>query len=554
MKKQLFSRLAAFAALWMMVGGLTACGGEEPAPTPDGPKPPVEEEFDGVELKMLLDAGYRTDNEAGAGNYEVVIGNASSLMWEGDVMVVLDFYNEADADPLNAVLPTGTYLPNSDCSPFSYGVQTTYVELMMADGTTEISPIFGEIKVERQGPTYTITVEGTLMMLGDAEFNVRYTGPIAFTQRGTAEYERFDKAQNVTFDYSQGRYWGGWFYPFADDLGLEFFQGEFDENNTLVKGYYLHLSPLYMPKYANYNAADVPLAEGVYHVTQPGDVYQTSFALPYTFDYGESRDIFEQKVFMGTYLTYVDRENNISKVGFVREGTVTVSGSGDNYTLIFDFKTEEGVAITAEFNGDLNLYNYCDNDQNVYWNNRPWTTLEADHTYNFLENTTGYALLMGDYIKKGLDNWMIMIQATDEAGEVCGDYFTTELLVDDSNGYVLPTGTFEVSWELADHVMLPGYRDFGQTILFTNYADATLDAEGYSTALAPIVSGQVTISQEGENYKFVFDMVDDGGNKITGEWSGPMECFDVRDDMGPDTGDEDHDHAHSLARHALRRR
>ncbi len=549
MKKHFFSRFTALTASMFLLGSLTACK-EDSTPGNQGkePLPPVE--YEGILLNKLIDAGYRTDNSAGAGNYEVLVGNTTSLMWEGDMILYLDFYNDPDTDPVNAILPEGKYEANTDYSPFTYNVSNSYAQLFSEDGESNPSPIMGEVIVEREGPNYTITFTG-VMMLGDgSEFSARYEGPIAFAQRGSAQYERFDKAQHIEFDHSQGRYWGGWFYPFSDDLSLEFFQGEFDENNTLKKGYYLHLGTFYMPKYADYNATNIPLAEGTYSVRGEKQSMVGYFAQPYFFEPGSVEDLYGSQHYVGVYVTYTDKDLNVNKIGLVKDGAFTVTGEGDDTRLEFNFLTEEGVAITGSYSGNLNLMNYNDNDQQSLWSSRPWTSLEEDHTYNFPEDAVCDAFLLGDYVKEGQDNWLLMLCAYDAQGAPYGDYFTTELMVPSSNGYHFPTGTFEISWETEGSVMLPGFLDYGGSVLFTFYGDLTLDEDGYSLHSAPIASGTVTISEEGENYHFLFDMVDDGGHRITGSWSGPVMTEDLREAMSES---DDPGHTHSLARQPLRR-
>ena len=138
--------------------------------------------FEGYDLDKLVSAVYRTDNEAVAGNYEVTFGNTTKMEWDGDMQVFLDLYNVADSDPINPVLPSGTYEPNSDYSAFSYSPSDSYVDIVVEGGELVSSPIMGTVTVERTGPTYTITVVGTLMLLDDMEFSARYTGTMQFVQ------------------------------------------------------------------------------------------------------------------------------------------------------------------------------------------------------------------------------------------------------------------------------------------------------------------------------------------------------------------------------------
>ena len=515
--------------------------------------PKAEVAGDVIELNMLIEALYRTDNTAGAGNYEIVIANATSLSWDGDAQMVLDLYNVADEDPINAVLPNGEYAPANDYSAFSYNPSYTYMSIMV-DGEVIESPVMGTITVDRTGPNYTITVEGELF-LNSMPVKVSYTGPIQFIQSNTATYERFDSDQEIAFTHSQGRYWGSWFYPFADETMLELFQGEIDSEGVLQKGYYLHLSNLYIEKMLDYTAQQIELPNGTYEVVGKNPAYVKTYALPFTFDYGYSTELFGEMLNQGTFVTYVDKSKNVNKIGYVVGGNLTIAGSGNNYQLTFDFLTEEGISITGTYEGALNMGNYNDNDENENWISRPWTTLTEDYTYDWKPETAGLAFLMGDYIKSGMDTWMLMIMASNsEYPNGYGDYFTTELLVEEGAGTTFPTGTFQVNWSLGDHTMLPGHLSYQGAVLFSYYGDLTPDEEGYSMAMAAIEAGTVTISQVGDEYKFVFDLEDGAGNKITGEWQGAVVADDLRDEMAGsgEEEEEDHDHAHALKMQALR--
>lgn len=482
-----------------------------------------EQPFSGHELNKLVSAVYRTDNDAVAGNYEVTFGNTTQMEWEGDMQVFIDFYNEADSDPINPVLPSGTYEPNADFSAFSYNPSNSYVDIIVEGGELVSSPIMGEVTVERTGPTYTITVVGTLMLLDDMEFAARYTGTLQFVQGGTSAFEYFDKDFEVTAEDAQMRYWGGWFYQFADDVGVEMFDGEFDDNGSMTKGYYLHISRVLMPKYADYNAEYVPLADGVYEVTQLPDA---TYCQPYTIEHGRMEDLLGDKHFVGSYVTYVDGDTK--KVALITGGTMTVERSGESYTITADFVAENGVKVKVNYSGELVVGNFNDNDQSEPV--RPYTTLTGDHTYSFPAESNYTAACYGEYIKPGFDLWFITIMGYNSTyPDGYGDMFTAEFVVESGGARdKMPTGTYNIALEVKDRTMFPGFTDFAGNILFTWYGDLTPDAEGYSSQVAPIASGTVTVEEaEDGNYCFTFDLVDDAGNKIAGEWTGAGEAMDL---------------------------
>ena len=492
-----------------------------------------DEPFSGYELNKLVEAIYRNDNSALAGNYELTFGNTTSLGWEGDVQVFIDFYNEEDSDPLNPVLPNGEYVADSNFAPFTYNPSNSFVDIVVEGGEVVTSPILGTVTVERTGATYTITVEGTLMLLDDMEFSARYTGAIQFVQGGTSAYEFFEEDVTLDMDEAQMRYWGSWFFPFCDDVGVEMFDGTFDENGTLQRGYYLHLSRVFMPKYADYHEASVPLAAGHYDVVY--DALKDTYCLPYFFDAGKIQEYFGDMYFTGTYLQYVEN-GRVKKVGLVTEGSFDVEYDGNSHIITMNFVTDNGTNLNLTFNGSINSVNFNDNDETMP--EKPWTTLDGDHTYNFPAEAVGYAFCLGEYMKSGFDNWMLMIYgANAQYPDGYGDMFTTEFIIETGGARdAMPTGTYNVSLNVEDHTMFSGVVDYAGNILFTWYGDVTPDFEGYSTETAPIASGTVTVEDAGSGlYRFVFDLVDDAGHKVTGEWTGAVIADDLSDEVAGTT-------------------
>lgn len=553
MKKNFLRQVATIVALATLTIGFSACSSDSDTPQPNDPNQPNDPGVgsEAVELSHLLLAVYRTDNSAGIGNYELQIGSAETMEWEGDTHLFLDLYHELDADPLNPVLPNGTYEASAEILPGTFQAENSSLQVLV-DGAIEATPVMGTVTVSRTGGQYTIHAKVSTMW-DESELEFYYEGPIQFVQGGTSAFLPFEEEQQITFEESQGRYWGNWFRPYSDDFMLEFFSGEFNENGTLTKGYYLKLGNIYMPKAEDYNLNPMPIAPGTYMVYEKAPLVST-LTMPFKMDQGAILEYWGDTSFAGSYLQYIDEDTKEKRIGLIHSGSLTVASEGQNYTMTFDFQTEEGISVKGTYTGEVNFPNLNDNDQNNIWADRPWTTLTEDHTYNIPEGAVSYAFLLGDYIQDGLDVWQFNIMAMDQNGEAYGDYFTTELMVDVANGVEIPQGTFEVSWEVKPNVMVPGVYTAGNVPQFTFYGDLTLDEEGYSAALAAIKAGTLTISKEAdENYRFVFDLVDDGDHKITGEWSGAVVMEDFRDDM-EQGGDDDggHDHEHSFALRARR--
>jgi hypothetical protein len=487
-----------------------------------------EEIFEGTKLTHLITAEYRNDNTAAAGNYVLTLGSSAELEWKGDVRVCLSLFNEADEDPINAILPNGTYEAADDMSPFTYDASSSYIEIVTESNEIEYSPILGTIDVNREGPQYTITINGTLISF-EEEFLGQYKGQIQFVQTGTSAFVPFEDDRDITFDYGQVRYWGNWYRPMADDCAIELFQGEYDENGALVKGYHLTILNIYMPKNPNYNDPNIPIVDGRYEIL-PHRNTPYYYSQPYTFDMGAIETIFEEVSFVGTRILYVDPNTNTNLVGIITGGYFDVETNGNSYKVTINFQTAEGVSITGTYNGEMVIGNFNDNDSSMP--QRPWTTLTEDHTYSFPEETKAYFYRAGEQINAGLDNWIVMVYGyNNQYPNGYGDMFTTEMIVNSENGAEIPCGTFDINWSAEQNTMLPGFIDYGGAVLFTYYGDLTPDAEGYSSQSAPISSGTVTISKKDDGtYHFQFDMTDDAGNKITGEWSGAAEAHDLTEE------------------------
>lgn len=475
------------------------------------------------EADVLIDATYRNDNSAGAGNYVFVISNNEpnangDPANVGDFQVQLDLYNEADSDPVNASLPVGTYRMGADMSAFTWDPQRSALIVRSdagADGVTVAAMIDGTVKVERSGMNYSLTIDMTLHT--GEQLKVGYEGPIPFVQGGSSAYGRFTTPQQIEFSHCQGRFYANWFYPHADDMTIEMFSGTFDDYGTLVDGYYLTM-PVYMPKIDNPEAEQNPrFSAGIYDiVSTPSASY---YNIPYTISKGQYVEVLGQMTEIGAYVKHIDSKTGKRTLGLFDRGTVEVSLSGNTYTIKIDMVTPEGVSITGTFNGQMLINKFVNNSSMPA---RPWSSLTEDYTLVLPETTIAGGFYLGDgYIVPGFGSWMIMVMNDN------GDMVTTDLLVPGGKGMTVPTGTFGVSNSLAENTAISGYKQFGGDILYTWYGDlGSLNAEGYHDRLAPISEGSITISEVGNQYKFVFDLIDDKGNKITGEWTGKVDVED----------------------------
>lgn len=458
----------------------------------------------------LLHAQYTTmDNYA---RYEVHFGtgepDANGDPAEvGDAQVVLLLIGAQSADASNAVIPAGYYKAATGYSINTFNVEGSAIYTKAEDGNVGLDVIIaGTVDVRLDGGTYDIRCE--LQSFSGAEYDFRYTGPIAFTV-GASDYKEFTEPQQISFLGGQGRFYGNWYNPFADDAHLEFYSGDFDSNGNQVEGYWLAVD-IFMAKVAD-PMTQQQVLDGVYTVETRESVLDYTY-LPNTFIRGYEMDFMGAKYPVGTYLTHIDRAGN-SKLGYIKSGTITVSGSGTQFE--FDLLTDNDVAITGSCTG-MNLRNYCDN--NTKEPKRPYSTLTGNYVFDLPEVAVAQAYNLGDFIVGGLNNFALRIG---DPNQVVGDYLMLELM---TAGSELADGTYNVGNTLSEKSVIVGCASAAGQPAYSWFADLdSTDDEGYQTVMAPINSGSLTIETLADGQKkFTFDFMDDNSHKLTGSWTGEI--------------------------------
>lgn len=526
MKFETFRKAGAFLLSAAALLALPACSN-------DSTKPDFEDDgYEGIKTDLLVSAYYSTDDNTALGNYTVVIGNAipgddGYPAEENEIQFQLDFYASPDKDPMNAVLPSATYQPTDQPAELTFA-RTTSIMYLRANGELHSVPIItGEIEVSREGGNYTILLDCGL--LSGETFKARYKGPIQFTETHSASQTPFSEPQDVKLEIGQGRFYGNWYYPHSDDMSLEFFAGDFDANNTFVNGYYFRVE-MWMPKVEDLTPqTTITIANGEYRIARqhlPSNQYP-----PMCFTEGEHTDFMGMLYNTGTYLLYVDGEAGKNKIAFIKEGTITVTRTGNTYKLVGDMTSEEGVSIKVTYEGEVNIRNFVNNLNEP---ERPMSSLTSDHQLSFHENLKAEFYNLGECLMPGLNSWMFLLTAaedeTDENSPLVGDMITGEFLVSAADGMTLQPGTYTISRELKPFTLHPGYMPYGSAeVGYTWYGDmSSVDATGSAAILAPINAGTMTVTKEGDEYKFVFDFQDDAtpANSITGEWTGKINLYD----------------------------
>lgn len=466
-------------------------------------------------LDQLLLTRYEEKNELGLYHVELGMGAPDAEGQPaniGDVQVALMIAGPWSDNLREPKLPAGYYRVGNGQALWTFDITQSTVWIRVAEGPEGVTPLMivdGTVDVRNDNGVYDIRME--LLTMDGMTRDFRYQGKIDFPG-GYGDFEPFTENVDITFTTGTGgRFYGNWYYPFAADLSAEFYQGNV-VNGTFMDGYYLNID-FYEPKPADPMASDQVIADGVYTVESRESVAFNSY-LPFTYNAGKKLDFMGQELITKTYLQYISPDGK-RKLGLIKSGTFTVSENGTKF--VFDFVTEEGISIKGTYNGKPTLMNVCDND--VREPKRPYSTIKADHTFTWAEGTQASVFNMGHCILDNLNTYSFYIcRPAMDKGQYLNLFVNTE-------SDELTDGTYTLNWTLANNNIIPGTVDFGGQLMFSWYGDLDkVDSEGYNTDLACLATGTMTISSiaGSSDRKIVLNLVDDAGNKLTGEFVGQI--------------------------------
>jgi hypothetical protein len=209
-----------------------------------------------------------------------------------------------------------------------------------------------------------------------------------------------------------------------------------------------------------------------------------------------------------TYL-YVTGETEGIETHFV-SGKVTVTEEDINVELVAEDGTEYKFHTPAVSVDNHDLFN----PEGLMGE---FSSLEGDLEIAF-GNPSLYAECYGDYFVVGKNSWIMYIDDYDTYQSVILELLTP---YEDE----IPAGEFKVTTDLTnERIILPGYATTSGEAMWSWYV--AYGDDGYETiGQAPIVDGTMTITDNGdETFTAVCDLVDDLGNKITGECTAYFEA------------------------------
>lgn len=199
----------------------------------------------------------------------------------------------------------------------------------------------------------------------------------------------------------------------------------------------------------------------------------------------------------GAYICYDGEDSDI--IG----GTMTVTENHIDLVV----EAEDGTVYHVTYDGSLD-FGATSGDDYVS-NLDDDVEIESETGYFFAEN-------YGDYYEVGKINYMISIFADGET--FSGESLTFEILTDNTTGI---TGNYAALTEEATELydcFLPGDYEVEDGYLYPycswymTVTEGGMDGEGY----APLVDGELMITEEDGVYTFTFDCYDDAGHNIYG--------------------------------------
>ncbi len=474
-----------------------------------------------TEANTLIQAQYST--VGGLGAYDVTFatetpdndGYPSKI---GGMQVALRLMGPASADLSRVSLPTGVYSVGAAGTPFTINVEKSGCYTRNAEGPdgVSVSPVIGgTVDVRHDGSAYDIRME--LVTLSGETVDASFDGKIAFGI-ADSEYSPLTEDQDIRFEGMQGRFYGNWYYPFSDDAKLQGYAGKFDANNSLTEGYWLELE-FFMPKVDDPMNPSVKIFDGTYTIEKRNMPLNNTY-LPFTFSAGALTDFMGSMYNTGSYVIRKN-EDGTGHIGYLDGGTITISENGKK--IVFDCVTENGTKITGSFSGSTLMQNFCDNAEKMP--PRPWSTVESDIALDFTPENVGAFFFKDKEIVEGLTTYSLQLMDFSENPK--GDYVMLTFL---SDGPALADGTYAVGNEMKDKTLFPGWYTFAGQMVHSWYGDLdSTDSEGYQTVFAPFNGGTVTVSTADAAKgirKIVFDVTDDNGHKIKGEYTGFVIDYD----------------------------
>ncbi len=498
-----------------------------------------------AQLNSLVIAGYfpaSASSEEGMDNYYLILADNNDVSYDGKNgtikatnanVAILDLYAPENTDEENNVmsLPTGTFNTEGD---LHYNYEGSYVTAYDAEGNDNGgADIDGGITITKQinddnVELYTISFqdsEGTTYV---------YNGEVSLTNMvsgGATVYPQMTTdIKDAKFTGGLGYYYGNLMESNTGNLVLDLYTGEYDEETGGMTGKGLDFTiNLYNRLFGN--PKDATVVPGTYTVARNFKVN--------TFFPGMEIDYMGMTILMGTY---VKRRKAVTGLTtdydycYIADGTITITEGEKEGTFDFviDCVTDRGHKVTGTAKG----ISFKITDKSEKSNKDVHSNLTEDVNLNFDRVAKSRIYSLGE--QNGVQVFTVDLGSPsgkdDPTGEGDQDLLRMEFQAAAGSKY-LPEGTYTLmknshlyTNEYAPFKMTRGYFDDlgGRTGTvyqhFQKCADPATRLWWVMDKYAIVYSGTVGVTKTDNNhYKFVIDLYDGQGFKITGEYDKEME-------------------------------
>lgn len=458
--------------------------------------------------------------------------STASLTTTGGHVVAVDFFNEATS-PI--ALPAGNYTGAKTEAVGTYS--SSYSVSIVYDETgkqTSYVAMAGTVSVSKSGDTYTITCQDKTGV------NFTYTGQLSFIDANASShvYDQISSNVNTTFTGGLAYYYGNLYESQTGNIYINLYDCDFDTETGGMNADGFDLALCAFGRLFPVSSA-AHVEEGIYTVAK-------NFSKG-TYYPGMEIDYMGNTIPFGSYIK--QRKNGNYYYGYVTDGQFMITENEDGtYDVTVNLTTDAGLSIRGtashitfpviDASDDEEESHISNLEDDVHLDlNYVDTAYAWRNAYDYNGNQTNGCNVFTVYISRPSGKDM----EGQDYEKVC-DLMSFEFIAEGTKDD-LPEGTYTVMdySHLYTNMYEPfklvqGYFYNGGELTGTRYYGFYGAPYGYVKWIAPAESGTVSVKRnEGNNYTFTVDLLDDAGWAITGSWTGELSKQYTYDPTGIET-------------------
>ncbi|MDG4945701.1 hypothetical protein NMK71_04685 [Weeksellaceae bacterium KMM 9713] len=423
-------------------------------------------------------------------------GSFNITLSSEDVDFNLSFISDkvADEELLDPILNSESYSVSTSGEKYTLTTETNWIQ---NDDLSLVTS--GNLDVTFNNEIYTI--EGTLLDASNNEYHIDFTGPIDI-----------EPVYDVAYETQNGWYWGDnpFEYPGVGEYMSYFVQGEANSWGELEgDGYYMDLSFFH------------ELAARPWEAQIPNVTYTASTDYEVgTFHIATEEEISNgEPLYKYASLQHVDSEAGINRAVFVTGGSIKVLEVGEHQEVRFNLELQDGTRHIGKYTGFVRQ-----GDEVTV------STFTSDRAIESL--THGYLEFKGESPIAGMDNnrWNLYLLNENVSispdsywsSQGTGEYMRLTLYTSADEVNDIPEGTYPIGEEVAGNAGIGSGMELGLDFGTWYYELSNDNTVNY----APIKSGDIVVTKEGDIYNIEINVQDDRENTITANYSAALTFID----------------------------